>query len=179
MTCERCACDTAPATLSNRATLRPFGFKEPKTASGSRYRADRCGGANQSTKCLESVFSPIFRSPFTTSLDGLGIQSRSCSIGRKLGRERSDDCTLAERPCAWWYCTGAPIKHGCAERIGQADATDAGYASIVADANALHSGRLKWLALAFNDIELQEVIKAWDDLPAPFRKAILALVVSK
>jgi hypothetical protein len=46
-------------------------------------------------------------------------------------------------------------------------------------ANALHSGRLRWLEVAFNDIELQEVIKAWDHLPAPFRKAILALVVSK
>jgi len=46
-------------------------------------------------------------------------------------------------------------------------------------ANALHSGRLDWLALAFNDTNLQRVIAAWGNLPEPVRKAMMALVGSQ
>lgn len=46
-------------------------------------------------------------------------------------------------------------------------------------ANALHSGRLGWLAMASTDSDLQRVITAWVDLPDPIRRAIMALVASQ
>jgi hypothetical protein len=45
-------------------------------------------------------------------------------------------------------------------------------------ANALHSGRLKWLESALNDADLQRVIAAWAGLSAPIRAAVIAVVES-
>jgi hypothetical protein len=46
-------------------------------------------------------------------------------------------------------------------------------------ANALHSGRLKWLESALIDANLQRVITTWDTLPEAIRRAILALIGSQ
>jgi hypothetical protein len=46
-------------------------------------------------------------------------------------------------------------------------------------ANALHSGRLKWLESALNDADLQRVIATWDVLPEAIQRAILGLVNSQ
>ena len=43
-------------------------------------------------------------------------------------------------------------------------------------ANALHSGCFQWLEVALKDTDLQRVIAAWRDMPAPIRSAVLALV---
>jgi hypothetical protein len=43
-------------------------------------------------------------------------------------------------------------------------------------ANALQTGRLKWLELALNDAELQHVLQIWKSLSLPIRRAILAIV---
>lgn len=43
-------------------------------------------------------------------------------------------------------------------------------------ANALQTGRLKWLEMALNDIDLQQVILAWYTLPVSIRAAIALLV---
>jgi hypothetical protein len=45
-------------------------------------------------------------------------------------------------------------------------------------ANALHSGRFKWLESALNDTELQRVLTAWANLPQPIRAALVAMVAA-
>ena len=45
-------------------------------------------------------------------------------------------------------------------------------------ANALHSGRFKWLEPALNDADLQRVVAAWANLPEPIRAALVAMVAT-
>ncbi len=44
---------------------------------------------------------------------------------------------------------------------------------------ALHNGCFKWLELALNDSDLQQLLAAWPNLPEPIRKAVKALVDSQ
>jgi len=45
-------------------------------------------------------------------------------------------------------------------------------------ANALHSGRFQWLAVAMNDADLQRVIAAWATMPAATKRAVIAVAES-
>jgi len=44
--------------------------------------------------------------------------------------------------------------------------------------NALHSGRFKWLESALIGRDLQRVLTAWANLPAPMRAALVAMVAA-
>jgi len=44
---------------------------------------------------------------------------------------------------------------------------------------ALQTGHLKWLELASNDAELQQLIVAWSSVPNVIRKPIIALIGSQ
>ena len=46
-------------------------------------------------------------------------------------------------------------------------------------ARALHLGDADWLQLSSLDADLQSVLLAWERLPEPIRRAILALVESQ
>jgi hypothetical protein len=43
-------------------------------------------------------------------------------------------------------------------------------------ANALQTGRLKWLEMSLNDADLRRVILGWDALPEAIRTVIVILV---
>lgn len=43
-------------------------------------------------------------------------------------------------------------------------------------ANALHLGRLRWLEMALNDVDLRGVIAAWGGLPDNVRRAVTVLI---
>jgi hypothetical protein len=45
-------------------------------------------------------------------------------------------------------------------------------------APALHFWRPEWLELVSNDTDLQDVVRGWERMPPPIRKAIVALAGS-